>query len=291
MIVPAPAPLPDSAYLPLIERALAEDIGRGDITTQALFPESVPAVAHIVSHEDLVAAGLWLIPEIFKRLDPAVAVDCEVNEGQSIRAETVLAQVKGDGRHFLSGERVALNFLQRLCGIATQTAHFMKAVEGYKAQILDTRKTTPGWRLLEKYAVRMGGGSNHRMRLDDKILIKDNHLSLFGNLQKAIQQAKRAELSSAGIEIEVRTVDEVKAALKVLDPDGKDTVMLDNLSTAEIKQAVDFIRGRAQVEVSGGVALSTVREIAACGVDFISVGALTHSARAVDISMDIVPVG
>ena len=150
----------------LIDQALAEDLGRGDITTEALFPESVPAVARIVSHEDLVAAGLWLIPEIFKRLDPAVAVDCKVNEAQSIRAETVLAQVKGDGRHLLSGERVALNFLQRLCGIATQTARFMKAVEGYKAQILDTRKTTPGWRLLEKYAVRMGGGINHRLRLD-----------------------------------------------------------------------------------------------------------------------------
>jgi nicotinate-nucleotide pyrophosphorylase (carboxylating) len=291
MITSSPVPLPLSGFDSLIDQALAEDLGRGDVTTESLFPQSIPALARILSHENLVVAGLWLIPEIYKRLDPATEVDCDVHEGQSIRAKTVLVQIKGDGRRLLTGERVSLNFLQRLCGIATQTAHFVKAVEGYKALILDTRKTTPGWRLLEKYAVRMGGGSNHRIRLDDGILIKDNHLSLIGNLQEAIKRAKRAESSSKGIEVEVKTLDEVEAALKSLDPDGKDTVMLDNLKMADIQKAVDLIHGRAQVEVSGGVTLSNVRDIAACGVDFISVGALTHSARSVNISMDIVAVG
>jgi nicotinate-nucleotide pyrophosphorylase (carboxylating) len=292
MISSSPAPLPPSAFDRLIDQALAEDLGRGDITTEALFPESLPAMARIISHENLVAAGLWLIPEIYKRLDPAAEVDYEVHEGQSIRAETVLIQIKGDGRHLLSGERVALNFLQRLCGIATQTAHFVKAIAGYKALILDTRKTTPGWRLLEKYAVRMGGGSNHRTRLDEGILIKDNHLSLIGNLKEAIKRAKAADPSPHHmIEIEVKTLDQVEAVLKSLDPDGKDTVMLDNMKTADMQKAVDLIHGRARVEVSGGVTLSNIREIAACGVDFISVGALTHSARAVDISMEIVAVG
>lgn len=286
-----PPPLPSSAFDHLIEQALAEDLGSGDITTKGLFQKPMPALARIIGHDDLVVAGLWLAPEILNRLDPAIQTDCWVNEGQSIRAGTTLAQFKGEGRALLMGERVALNFLQRLCGIATLTARFVEAVRGYPVRIRDTRKTTPGWRLLEKYAVRTAGGSNHRMDLHDAILIKDNHIAIIGSLEAAVKKIKQSVSPSQGIEVEVKTLDEVETALKTLDLNEKDTLLLDNMPIAEIKRAVDLIRHRIRVEASGGVTLSTVRETAACGVDFISVGALTHSAPAVDISMDVVPIG
>ena len=285
MIVPSP--LPTSAFIPLIEQALAEDIGQGDRTTGALFPEPVQAQARIITHEDIVVVGLFLIAEIFQRLDPKIQVDSLVSEGQSVRAGTTLTKLMGDGRSLLTGERVALNFLQHLSGIATFTSQFVEAVKGTKAMILDTRKTTPGLRVLEKYAVRMGGGRNHRMNLSDGILIKDNHIALMGSLKEAVQRVKKKSPSGFKVEVEAATLKEVEEALSA----EADIILLDNMTVSQIKDAIMLIKGRALIEVSGGVHLNNVREIASTGVDFISIGALTHSARAVDISMDIVAVG
>ena len=285
MIVPSP--LPTSAFIPLIEQALAEDIGQGDRTTGALFPEPVQAQARIITHEDIVVVGLFLIAEIFQRLDPKIQVDSLVSEGQSVRAGTILTKLMGDGRSLLTGERVALNFLQHLSGIATFTAQFVEAVKGTKAMILDTRKTTPGLRVLEKYAVRTGGGQNHRMNLSDGILIKDNHIALMGSLKEAVQRVKKKSPSGFKVEVEAATLKEVEEALSA----EADIILLDNMTVSQIKDAIMLIKGRALIEVSGGVHLNNVREIASTGVDFISIGALTHSARAVDISMDIVAVG
>ena len=290
MKIPEPEPLPESAYFPLITQALDEDIGSGDQTTRALFPDAVPAYARIQAKESLVVAGLWLIPEVFGRLDRSTQVDCLVKEGQAVRKGTVMIQLKGDARPLLTGERVALNFLQRLCGIATLTARFVEAVKGSKVRIMDTRKTTPGWRFLEKYAVRMGGGENHRPSLDSKVLIKDNHISLVCNLKEAIRRARKSVVAVQGIVVEVDSIPQIEKALEELDPE-LDILMLDNMNVTDIRKAMDLVRGRIRVEVSGGVMLSNVREIAACGVDFISVGALTHSAPAVDMSMDVVKAG
>ena len=285
MIVPSP--LPTSAFIPLIEQALAEDIGQGDRTTGALFPEPVQAQARIITHEDIVVAGLFLVAEISQRLDPKIQVDSLVSEGQSVRAGTILTELMGDGRSLLTGERVALNFLQHLSGIATFTSQFVEAVKGTKAMILDTRKTTPGLRVLEKYAVRTGGGRNHRMNLSDGILIKDNHIALMGSLKEAVQRVKKKSPSGFKVEVEAATLKEVEEALSA----EADIILLDNMTVSQIKDAIMLIKGRALIEVSGGVHLNNVREIASTGVDFISIGALTHSARAVDISMDIVAVG
>ena len=285
MIVPSP--LSTSAFIPLIEQALAEDIGQGDRTTGALFPEPVQAQARIITHEDIVVAGLFLIAEIFQRLDPKIQVDSLVSEGQSVRAGTILTKLMGDGRSLLTGERVALNFLQHLSGIATFTSQFVEAVKGTKAMILDTRKTTPGLRVLEKYAVRTGGGQNHRMNLSDGILIKDNHIALMGSLKEAVQRVKKKSPSGFKVEVEAATLKEVEEALSA----EADIILLDNMTVSQIKDAIMLIKGRALIEVSGGVHLNNVRGIASTGVDFISIGALTHSARAVDISMDIVAVG
>lgn len=280
-------PLPPFAYDSLINQALTEDIGKGDQTTQLLFPEAVKAQARIIAREDLVVAGLFLVPEAFHRLDAGIQVDCPVNEGQWVRTGTVLAQLTGDGRSILKGERVALNFLQHFSGIATFTARFVEAVKGTKAAILDTRKTTPGLRALEKYAVRMGGGQNHRMDLSGGILIKDNHIALTGSLKEAVYRVKKKAPSGFRVEVEAANLKEVKEALSA----EADVILLDNMPISHIKEAVKWIEGRALTEASGGMNLSNVREIASLGVDFISIGALTHSAQAVDISMDIVAVG
>jgi nicotinate-nucleotide pyrophosphorylase (carboxylating) len=270
----------------LIESALAEDTGPGDRTTQALFKEPVKARARIVAREDLMVAGLWMVPEIFRRLDPAVETQCLAAEGQRARPEALLAQLTGDGRSLLTGERVALNFLQRLCGVATLTARYVDAVQGTRVVLLDTRKTTPGWRLLEKYAVRMGGAQNHRMDLSDGILIKDNHIALAGSLKNAVLNAKR-QAPGIKIEVEVSRGDQVDEALAA----GADILLLDNMTTVEIQEAVKRVRGRALTEASGGVTLGNVREMALTGVDFISIGALTHSADSVNINMDLSAIG
>jgi nicotinate-nucleotide pyrophosphorylase (carboxylating) len=271
----------------IVATALAEDLGAGDVTTQALFPEGVPAVGMIVAEEPdgLVIAGLAVAVEVFRQVDASLTCSPNVVDGDRVPHGTTALTVTGDGRSILKGERVALNFLQRLSGIATLTAKFCEAVKGTRARILDTRKTTPGVRALEKWAVTLGGGHNHRHSLADGILIKDNHLALAGgDVARACRLVRERAPHGLKIEVEVRTLEDVRAAL---DGDA-DIILLDNMDVPSIRKAVELIKGRALVEVSGGVSLATVREIAAAGPDYISVGALTHSAPAANLSMDLV---
>lgn len=272
----------------IVARALAEDLGAGDVTTQALFPEGVPAVGTIVAEEreGLVVAGLAVAVEVFRQVDSSLTCAPNVADGERVPHGTTVLTVTGDGRSVLKGERVALNFLQQLSGIATLTAKFCEAVKGTRARILDTRKTTPGLRALEKWAVTLGGGHNHRHSLADGILIKDNHLALAGgDIARACRLARERAPHGLKIEVEVRTLDEVRAALD----GGADIILLDNMDVPPIRKAVEQVKGRAVIEVSGGVSLANVLEIAAAGPDYISVGALTHSAPAANFSMDIVP--
>jgi len=258
------------------------------VTTQALFPESVPAVGTIVVEErdGLVIAGLAVAVEVFRQVDASLTCAPNVADGDFVPQGTTALTVTGDGRSILKSERVALNFLQRLSGIATLTAKFCEAVKGTRARILDTRKTTPGLRALEKLAVTLGGGHNHRHSLADGILIKDNHLALAGgDVARACRLVRERAPHGLKIEVEVRTLEDVRAALD----GGADIILLDNMDVPSIRKAVEEIKGRALVEVSGGVSLATVREIAAAGPDYISVGALTHSAPAANLSMDIIP--
>jgi len=270
-----------------VQAALAEDLGQGDATTAALFPKPVPARGTIVAHEPMTVAGVAAARQTFLALDRSVKVVRTVRDGLTIERESPVLIVEGDARSLLMAERVSLNFLQHLSGIATLTARFCQAVRGYRVKILDTRKTTPGLRALEKWAVRLGGGRNHRHSLSDGILIKDNHLALAGHdVASACRLAREGAAHGLKIEVEAQTLDEVRAAL-----DGQaDIILLDNMDVPSIRTAVDLIKGRALVEVSGGVTLATVREIAAAGPDFISIGALTHSAPAANLSMDILPL-
>ena len=270
-----------------VQAALAEDLGQGDATTAALFPKPVPARGTIVAHEAMTVAGVAAARQTFLALDRSVKVVRTVRDGLTIEGESPVLIVEGDARSLLMAERVSLNFLQHLSGIATLTARFCQAVRGYRVKILDTRKTTPGLRALEKWAVRLGGGRNHRHSLSDGILIKENHLALAGHdVASACRLAREGATHGLKIEVEAQTLDEVRAAL-----DGQaDIILLDNMDVPSIRTAVDLIKGRALVEVSGGVTLATVREIAAAGPDFISIGALTHSAPAANLSMDILPL-
>jgi nicotinate-nucleotide pyrophosphorylase (carboxylating) len=266
--------------------ALAEDVGSGDVTTLAVVPETTRAKAVVRAREPLVVAGLALAEAAFRALAPDAQVTRASEDAQRVAARKPLLQVAGPARALLSAERVALNFLQRLCGIATLAAQFVDAVKGTRAQILDTRKTTPGWRRLEKYAVTCGGGKNHRLGLFDMVLIKDNHLAALKNespiaIQAAVQRA-RAQYPSLKVEVEADTLEQVEQAVAA----GADIVLLDNMNLVQLRLAVQKAKGRARTEASGGVNLAGVRAIAETGVDFISVGALTHSARAVDIGLD-----
>jgi len=272
----------------IVAHALAEDCGPGDVTTKALFRANVPASGTILAEEPegLVVAGLAVAVEVFSQVDTSLECTTHFADGDRIPAGATALTVTGDGRSMLQGERVALNFLQRLSGIATLTAKFCDAVKGFKTRIVDTRKTTPGLRALEKWAVTLGGGWNHRQSLADGILIKDNHLALAGgDVARACRLARERAPHSLKIEVEVQSLDAVKAALD----GGADIILLDNMSVPTICRAIELIKGRATIEVSGGVTLSHVREIAAAGADLISVGALTHSAPAARFSMDIVP--
>ena len=272
----------------IVAHALAEDCGTGDVTTKALFPANVPASGTILAEEPegLVVAGLAVAVEVFSQVDTSLECTTHFADGDRIPAGATVLTVTGDGRSMLQGERVALNFLQRLSGIATLTAKFRDAVKGFKTRIVDTRKTTPGLRALEKWAVTLGGGWNHRQSLADGILIKDNHLALAGgDVARACRLARERAPHSLKIEVEVQSLDAVKAALD----GGADIILLDNMSVPTICRAIELIKGRATIEVSGGVTLGHVREIAAAGADLISVGALTHSAPAARFSMDIVP--
>jgi nicotinate-nucleotide pyrophosphorylase (carboxylating) len=272
----------------MVRVALAEDVGAGDITTRRLFPRAVKANAVILAKEPAIIAGLPAARAVFRAVDPRVRFTPRVRDGARVEPGTIVATLSGDGRSILTGERVALNFLQHLSGVATLTRRFVDAVRGTRAVILDTRKTTPGLRLLEKYAVRMGGGRNHRLNLGNGILIKDNHIALAGGLRAAVRAATRRSGRTSRrpphpIEVETTTLDQVQEAVAA----GAEIILLDNMPVATIKEAVLLIGTRANTEVSGGVHLHNVREIAATGVDAISIGALTHSAPAVDLSLEV----
>ena len=269
-------------YLPLVRAALAEDIGRGDATTLALVPEDSYSTVVMVAREPMVMAGVDLVLASFQELDERIDFGIEVLDGQDGDFFQPLLRLQGPTQALLTAERTALNFVQRLSGVATLTAQFVKQVAGTEVQILDTRKTTPGWRALEKYAVACGGGTNHRIGLFDQVMIKDNHLAaLEGDMAEAIRRA-REKYPDLKVEAEADTIEQAQAAAEA----GADIILLDNMSCGDLRQAIELIDGRAKTEASGGVMLETVREIAETGVDFISVGALTHSAPSVDIALD-----
>ncbi|MBC7250887.1 MAG: quinolinate synthase NadA [Anaerolineae bacterium] len=272
------------AAAPLIDLAIAEDIGPGDATSEAILAPEVVLQGRIVAKAAGVVAGLTVAAEVFRRVDSSIEFIAHVADGQEVVPGELIAEVKGPGRSVLAAERIALNFLQRMSGIATLTRRFVDAVACSRAAILDTRKTLPGYRLLDKYAVRMGGGLNHRLSLFDMMLIKDNHVEAAGGIIPAVTRARQAQ-PSLPIEVEVRNLDELRQALSISPP--VDRIMLDNMRLDEIRQAVSITAGRVPLEVSGNVTLGRVAEIAATGVDYISVGALTHSVPALDISMEV----
>lgn len=265
----------------IIENALLEDIHTGDITTLAVVPENRKIRAKLIAKEPMILCGINVASRVFHYLDQAICFTPFSRDGIHLASGDIIAEISGEAGLLLQGERVALNLLQRMCGIATLTSSFVDAVKGTKARVVDTRKTTPGLRQLEKYAVRVGGGSNHRTGLYDGVLIKENHIAAAGGITVAIQRARAYIPHTMKIEIETETLPQVEEALNA----GADVIMLDNMDNATMRKAVGMIAGRALVEASGGVNLNTIRKIAETGVDLISVGALTHSARAMDISM------
>jgi nicotinate-nucleotide pyrophosphorylase (carboxylating) len=269
-----------------VRAALAEDIGSGDVTSLATVPAGATFTVAMRARETLVVAGLAFAEMAFRSFSAKVRIKRLVRDGQKVPRGATLLQVSGPARAILSAERVALNFTQRLSGVATLTAQYVGAIAGTRAKILDTRKTTPGWRMFEKYAVACGGGRNHRIGLFDLVLIKDNHLAALRDtkpnaIAAAVTRARK-QFPKLKVEVEADTLAQVKQAVEA----GADIILLDNMSPAQLRAAVKLVAGRAQTEASGGVNLKTVRAIAQTGVDFISVGALTHSARAVDIGLD-----
>jgi nicotinate-nucleotide pyrophosphorylase (carboxylating) len=274
--------LPPQA-LELIHHALEEDIGPGDITTSSLIPENSEIRALFIAKETFVLAGIPFIMEVFRILDPSITFQAFFNEGAKVKKRDVIAEIFGKTHAILKGERVSLNILQRLSGIATITNKYVEKVKELKTKIFDTRKTTPCYRFMEKYAVRMGGGYNHRFGLFDGIIIKDNHIEAVGSIKKAIVDLKKKQYLHK-IEVEIENLHDLKEAIAA----GADIVMLDNMSLKDIREAVKIVKGRATIEVSGNITLEKVRKIAETGVDFVSIGALTHSAVAADISLKIV---
>jgi nicotinate-nucleotide pyrophosphorylase (carboxylating) len=268
----------------LIGRALAEDLGAGDLTTRAVVPEGAQALARIEQREPGVVAGLGVAQGVFERVDGSLSFETLAADAEW-REPGVLAEISGAAASILAAERVALNFLGRLSGVATLTARYVRAVEGTGARILDTRKTTPGLRELEKAAVRVGGGVSHRSGLYDAILVKENHAALAGGVGKATRRALASAPEGVMVEVECATLEEVEAALVA----GVPRILLDNMAPPELRRAVELTAGRAELEASGGITLGTVRSVAETGVDFISVGALTHSAPALDVSLLLDP--
>ena len=274
--------LDKDVYLPLVRSALAEDVGTGDVTTMSLIAQGSFASGVIIAKEPLVVAGVDLAIASFRELEKSIDFSVEVLDGQDGDFFQPLIRIHGPARALLTAERTALNFVQRLSGIATLTAKFVQQVSGTNTKILDTRKTVPGWRVLEKYAVACGGGINHRFGLYDQVMIKDNHLvAVGGNIKKAVKCA-RENYPKLKIEVEADTVEQAKTAAEA----GADIILLDNMSCEELSQSIELISGRSKTEASGGITMDTVREIAETGVDYISIGALTHSAPAVDIGFD-----
>jgi nicotinate-nucleotide pyrophosphorylase (carboxylating) len=278
------------AWATIIDLALTEDVSGGDVTSNATVPASLEACGTLLAKAPGVISGLAAAAEVFRRVDPAVTFTPLVTDGDRVEAMTPLARVDGPARSLLAGERVALNILQRLSGVATTTARYVDAVAGSGARVVDTRKTTPGLRALEKAAVRDGGGQNHRFGLTDGVLIKDNHLAAVGGpdrVSRAIALARASAPHTLRIEVEVTTLDEVREALAA----GADVIMLDNMDVAVMREAVALVGGRALLEASGGITLESIDDVARTGVDLISVGALTHSAPALDISLDLALTG
>ncbi len=267
----------------IILTALGEDIGHGDITTAAIIPPEAEGRFQLTAREPMVVCGLPLIMHVFYAVDPSIDFNQRLDDGAQAQAGDELASVLGPAGSILTAERVALNLLQRMCGVATETAHYVQAVAGTGAIILDTRKTMPGLRALDKYAVRVGGGHNHRMRLDDAILIKDNHIAIAGSVSEALARAKAQAPATLTIEVECDTLDQVREALSA----GAQRLLLDNMDNSTLREAVALAKGKnATCEASGNVSLQSVRAIAETGVDYISVGRLTHSVRNMDIGLD-----
>lgn len=268
---------------PLISAALQEDIGAGDITSNAVIADGVQARFAFVAREPLVAAGMPLLPMVFAMLDNTVLTELFIEDGEEVAAGTRMAIIDGPARALLAGERTALNLLQRLCGVATLTSHYVEALEGTSARIVDTRKTIPAWRYLDKYAVSCGGGQNHRIGLFDGVLIKDNHIAIAGSIAMAVERARAETPLLTKIEVECDTLAQVREAVAA----SADVILLDNMPLDMLREGVALARAaHIATEASGNVSIETVRAIAETGVDYISVGKLTHSARAVDIGLD-----
>lgn len=279
----------DDTHEWLIEKALTEDIGTGDLTAQYFVPADRQAVALLVARQEGVIAGTSLAEGVFRKVDPSLEITVMIEDGARVAPGAIVMKISGTARSILTAERTALNFMQRLSGISTQTYEYVKAVDGTQARILDTRKTTPGWRSLEKSAVVCGGGNNHRMGLYDRVMVKDNHLVSEGGMEELRQSIQRLLAAHPEVEVELEAdrLEQVKAFLTM---DEVDYILLDNMTLEELRQAVEMrgIRTRPMLEASGGVSLETVRGIAKTGVDFISVGALTHSVKAMDLALDFV---
>jgi len=267
----------------IVEQALLEDIGTGDITTEFIIPSNLKAKVIIKTSEEGIVAGLDIACLIFKKLDSEIVFQEKIKDGTKVARGKVLAEISGFARTILKGERVALNFLQRMSGIATITSKFCQEVKDLPVRIVDTRKTTPGLRILEKYAVRIGGGYNHRFGLYDAVLIKDNHIAVAGGIRSAVNSVRKQISHTAKIEVEVENLSQLQKALEM----KVDIIMLDNMNLETMKEAVKMAKGKAIIEASGGITLEKVRKIAQTGVNLISIGALTHSVKSLDISMEI----
>ncbi len=265
----------------IILNALDEDVGTGDITTESTIPESRIAHGYYKAKEDGILCGIGVAKRVFELIDPEIEFTPYRRDGDRIEKGEIIAEVVGKATNVLTGERTGLNLMQRMSGIATRTSEAVKAVEGTKAKICDTRKTTPGLRIIEKYAVKVGGGTNHRFNLADGILIKDNHIVAAGSITEAVKAARENAPHTLKVEVEVETFEELSEALEA----GADIIMLDNMSCEDMKKAVGIVNGRAVTEASGNMGDRDLRKVAECGVDLISIGALTHSVRSLDISL------
>jgi nicotinate-nucleotide pyrophosphorylase (carboxylating) len=265
----------------IISSALKEDIGSGDVTTNSIIPRTLKSNAFLLAKEDGIIAGLPIAKAVFQKMDKKIIWKSLVKEGDKVSAGTKIAQIRGSYRTLLTAERTALNFLQRMSGIATATSKFIEQLQGLDTKILDTRKTAPCLRIIDKYAVKIGGGTNHRMGLYDMVMIKDNHIKVSGSITEAVRQIRKKLKRKITIEVETTNINEVKEALNA----HVDIIMLDNMSLPEMKETIALINNRVKVEASGRIDLNSIRAVAETGVDFISVGALTHSVKALDIGM------
>ncbi|MCS7201736.1 MAG: carboxylating nicotinate-nucleotide diphosphorylase [Dictyoglomus sp.] len=278
--------IPHHLLRKIVEEALEEDIGFGDITTESIVPNNLYAKALIIGKEEGIIAGIPIAEEVFKYLDPSINFSPKVLEGERIEENKIIVEIYGKAKAILTGERTALNFLQRLSGIATFTNYCVSIAKPYGVKILDTRKTTPLLRILEKYAVKIGGGENHRFALYDMVLIKDNHIKIAGSITEAIKRVRERVSPFYKIEVETENLEQVEEALE----NKVDIIMLDNMDIETIKKAVEIIKGRALIEVSGNIKPEDIKNIAPLGINFISMGKLTHSVKSLDLSLEVIKV-